>query len=230
MPTKLELKNKAFILRKKGLSYGNISKTISVPKSTLSDWLRGVPLSVEQKEILNKKVKLGQILGAKASKNKRLLISKQIKGEAINEIKNISKKEMLMLGAMLYWGEGSKQSDRNVSQPVEFVNSDPRMCLFFIKWITEVVGIKIENLVFRVYINESKKVNSKEYLNIWSKIINISSERIKIYFTKDRHSNLKRSSRDSYKGQLRIVVNKSTNLNRRIAGLVDGICLSCGVL
>ena len=230
MLTKLELKNKAIRLRKNGLSYSSISKIIIVPKSTLSDWLKNISLTIEQRNNLSKKIKQGQIQGAKASRDKRVLISNQIKSYAINEIRKIDKKEMLMLGVMLYWGEGSKQSDRNISQPVEFVNSNPKMCKFFIKWITKIIGVSVNDLVFRVYINESKKNRCNEYINIWSDIINISSERIKVSFTKDRHSNLKRIGKDEYKGQLRIVVKRSTNLNRRIAGLIDGICLQSGVM
>jgi hypothetical protein len=229
MPAKIELKNIAIKLRKRGYSYQDILKVIKVSKSSLSLWLKNIKLSEEQQNHLNSRVENGHLLGAKAARDKRLLISKEIRNDAINEVGKISKKEMLMLGAMLYWGEGSKQSDRNVSQPVEFVNSDFRMCNFFIKWITEIVGVDINNLVFRVYINETKKDYSEKYINIWSKIINIPSSKIKTFFTKDRHSNLKRSSRDNYKGQLRIVIKKSTNLNRRISGLIDGICLQSGI-
>lgn len=230
MPAKLELKDKVVNLRKRGYSYSDILKQVKVSKSSLSLWLKDISLSKSQSDNLTRKVIRGQILGAKASRDKRLLTSKQIRENAIDEIGKIGKREMLMLGAMLYWGEGSKQSDRNISQPVEFVNSDPKMCNFFIKWITETIGVDAKDLVFRVYINESKRSKCNEYKNIWSEVVNIPSERISVYFTKDRRSNLRRSSRENYKGQLRIVVHKSTNLNRRIAGLVEGICLQTGVI
>lgn len=180
MPTKLTPKDKAIVLRKHGYSYGSISRSIGVPKSTLSGWLKNLKLSNRQMNKLKIITKSAYLLGGKASRAKRLLISKEIRNDAI-------------------------------------------------KWITEIIGIDINNLVIRVYINEAKKLKSKEYLKIWSKIINIPHGKIKIFFTKDRHSNLKRSSRNDYKGQLRIVVNKSTNLNRRIAGLVEGICLQSGI-
>ncbi len=230
MPTKLDLKNKAISLRKKGYSYRDISNKINIPKSTLSDWLKNILLSNNQSNILLKRVSRGQMLGAQAVRDKRILVTKQIRENSIKEIGKISKKEILMLGAVLYWGEGSKQSSRNVSQPVEFVNSDPNMCKFFIKWIVESLGINMKDLIFRIYINESKKISANRYLNIWSNIINVSSENIKLFFTKDRYSKLKRIGKNNYKGQLRIVVKKSTNLNRRISGLVEGICLQSGII
>ncbi len=229
MSTKLELKNKAINLRKQGYSYGNIFKKIGVSKSTLSDWLKDVKLSKKQRNLLNLNASSGYLLGSKACREKRLFKTNLIKSNSTKEIGKIGKKEMLMLGAMLYWGEGSKQSDRNISQPVEFVNSDPKMCKFFIKWIVGPVGVDIDNLVFRIYINESKKFEANKYVSIWSKIINIPIEKIKIYFTKDRHSNLKRTNKNDYKGQLKIVVRKSTDLNRKITGWIEGICLQSGI-
>ncbi len=230
MTAKLELNKKVVSLRKRGYSYSEILKEVQVSKSSLSLWLKNVSLSKIQSNKLYTRIVAGQMLGAMASRYKRLSISKQIRKDAMDEIHAITKKEMLMLGAMLYWGEGSKQTDRNISQPVEFVNSDPNMCKFFIKWITEILEISIKDVVFRVYINESKRNKSSEYKNIWSKVVNVPTSDINLYFTKDRHSNLRRTERDSYKGQLKIIVNKSTNLNRRIAGLIEGICLHSGII
>ncbi len=229
MSAKLELKNIAINLRKRGYSYRDILKVIKVSKSSLSLWLKDIKLSDEQQHQLNNRVENGHLLGAKASRDKRVLRTKVIKDKAISEIGIINKKEMLMLGAMLYWGEGSKQSVTNISQQVEFVNSDPKMCNFFIKWVTEIIGVNMDRLVFRVYINESKKIKSDDYKRIWSKMIGVPPKKLNVYFTKDRYSNLKRSSRESYKGQLRIVVNKSTDLNRKIAGWVEGICLKLNI-
>lgn len=230
MPAKFELKNIAINLRRRGYSYQDILKVIKVSKSSLSLWLKNIKLSEAQQNHLNTRVENGHLLGAKAARDKRLLRTKEIKNEAINEIGSINEKVMLMLGAMLYWGEGTKQSNTNISQGLEFVNSDPRMCKFFIKWVTESIGVDIKRLIFRVYINENKKVDSSRYVDKWSKVINIPSKQIKVCFTKDRHSNLKRLDRTNYKGQLKIVVAKSTDLNRKVTGWIEGICLQCKII
>lgn len=207
MQAKLELKNIAIGLRKQGYFYRDILKVIKVSKSSLTLWFKNIQLSKPVKDNLKKRAGSAYLIGAKAWKDQGIKKTKQIKSKAILEIKNINDKEMLLLGIMLYWGEGTKQTKTNVSQGVEFVNSDPRMCRFFIKWITKIVGIDIDRLKFGIYINEAKKEQKEKYIDRWSHEIKISKEKINIYFTKDRHSNFKRTNHDNYKGQISIKVN-----------------------
>lgn len=225
MHPKLELKEIAIGLRKQGYSYGEILKVIKVSKSSLTLWFKNIELSKSVKAKLAAKAGNTYLIGAKAWRDQRIKKTKDIKNSALREIEKINDREMLLLGTMLYWGEGTKQSNTNISQGVEFVNSDPRICRFFIKWITKIVGIDTDRLKFSVYINEAKKEYKKKYINLWSREVDIPKERINVYFTKDRHSNLRRTNRNMYKGQLRIKVSKSTDLNRKIMGWVEGICL-----
>jgi orotate phosphoribosyltransferase-like protein len=44
------IKKEAIRLRKKGRSYNEISKELGVAKSTLSLWLKGIPLTSEQRK------------------------------------------------------------------------------------------------------------------------------------------------------------------------------------
>jgi orotate phosphoribosyltransferase-like protein len=44
-----KLQSEAIKLRKAGLSYGEIRKKLNVAKSTLSLWLKSIPLTPEQK-------------------------------------------------------------------------------------------------------------------------------------------------------------------------------------
>lgn len=229
MQTKLELKNIAVRLRKQGYTYREILKVIKVSKSSLTLWFKNIQLSKSIKTKLADKAGIAYLIGAKAWRDQRIKRTKDIKSRAIREIENITDREMLLLGTMLYWGEGTKQSNTNISQGVEFVNSDPRMCRFFIKWITKIVGIDEARLKFGVYINETKKEQKEKYISLWSHEINIPKEKIKLYFTKNRHSNFKRTNRVNYKGQLCIKVSKSTNLNRKVMGWVEGICLRLNI-
>lgn len=230
MHPKLNLKKIAIGLRKQGYSYGEILKVIKVSKSSLTLWFKNIELSKSIKDKLAEKAGNTYLIGAKAWRDQRIKRTKDIKNVALREIGNINDKEILLLGTMLYWGEGTKQSNTNISQGVEFVNSDPRMCRFFIKWITKIVGIGTDRLKFSVYVNEAKKDQKKKYINLWSREVDIPKERIKVYFTKDRNTNFRRTNRDTYKGQLRIKVSKSTDLNRKVMGWVEGICLQSGVM
>ena len=51
-------KAKAVALRKKGLSYNDILKQVPVAKSSLSLWLKDLPLTKSEKKVLKKNRKI----------------------------------------------------------------------------------------------------------------------------------------------------------------------------
>jgi len=135
------------------------------------------------------------------------------------------------MGIMLYWAEGAKSRGTNISQGVDFSNSDPDMCKFFVNWIQTSLKIKSERIGFCIYIHESQKNKFDEALNYWSNIVGFPKEKFnKTCFTKTVYPRKhKREDTGNYYGQLRIKVRKSTDLNRKITGWIEGICLRCGV-
>ncbi len=56
--SKFNLKEKAILLRRQGMTYSEILKIIPVAKSTLSEWFKSVSLSVSQKHNITVKKRL----------------------------------------------------------------------------------------------------------------------------------------------------------------------------
>lgn len=226
MKSKANTRIKALELRSEGLSYSEIKKLISVPKSTLSGWLKDISLNEEARKIINFKIAKARKIGAEARRRQRLEKVLSIRKSAFSQIKKIGKSGLFLMGIMLYWAEGSKIRERNISQQVAFDNSDPRMCRFFLKWLKQSLKISDNEISFSIYINSTFKGRELEILNFWSKEINLSSERFsKISFTQARFSKIKRRvNRFNYFGLLRIKVRKSVDLNRRIDAWIERIC------
>lgn len=227
-----DLRNEAIRLRKLGLSYSEIRRHVPVAKSTLSILLRNIILDEKAKKIIESKSVKAQILGARAKKDQRIRKEEQIKNSAVSQIANITNKELFLMGIMLYWAEGSKIREGNISQGLAFTNSDPVMIRLFLKWLQVSLGIKSSEITLAVYIHESSRGNEKEILSYWIKETGFKNKSFrKISFTKTKLSKEnQRKNRHSYYGQLRIVVNKSTDLNRRIAGWIEGVCVKSGVV
>jgi len=226
-----ELRNEAIKLRKQGLSYLDIRKTVPLAKSTLSKLLKNIKLSKKAKNIIESRTVGAQKLGAEARHDQRVKREEEIRKTAISQITSITKKELFLMGIMLYWAEGSKAREGNISQQVAFDNSDPRMCKFYLKWLRVALKIKDEDIFFSVYINSIFKKRKKWVLGFWSKNMGVSLDRFnKISFTKTPFSkNNRRDARSDYRGLLRIRVAKSTDLNRKIAGWIEGIGGASGV-
>ena len=89
-------------LRRQGYSFKDIALKVSVSKSTVSRWCRGIKLTEKQKnKLFFKKVKglkQGRIKGILTQKQKRLEKIKNYKIEGEKKIEEISNKEFFVEG------------------------------------------------------------------------------------------------------------------------------------
>lgn len=225
-------KAEAIKLRKKGYSYSEIKNKISVSKSSLSLWLRDLKLNNEVERILQNKLENAQKLGAEAKRRQRINREQGIITSAKKDIRKISKDELFLMGLMLYWAEGTKITENNVSQRVAFANSDPRMCRIFLMWLLDCLGVEISNVVLSVYIHDSYKDRYDDVIRFWSKEIGLPNDNFSgVYFTSTKLSEKnRRKDRKNYNGQLRMSLRKSVDLNRKIIGWIEGVCIQTGVV
>lgn len=222
MLPKLADRQKAIELRKKGKSYSEILSEVHVSQSSLSSWLKNILLTEEQMNLLLLKKKAGQKRGGLVKKKFRKFEEKQIIDTAGNEIKELSSREFWLLGIIAYWCEGSKQKEWNVSQGVIFANSDPFLIKLFANWVKKFCLVEDKDIKYNLYIHETG--NTTTALDYWSKILNIHVKDFgKTSIKKHNILTKRKNIRQDYHGLIRISINRSTNLNRKIKGWVMGI-------
>ena len=222
-------KSNAVALRKDGFSYNEILKIVPVAKSTLSLWLRSVGLARKQKQRLTMLKMEAALRGAKAKKVKRQIKTIEIKNIAIRDIRRITKRELWLIGVALYWAEGSKQKEHLVSQQVRFSNSDPLMIKLFLRWLSLICGISLDNVEFELYIHKTADIKSAQ--KFWLNVLRIPSVRLqKVRIKKNKINTKRKNIGKQYHGLISIRVRRSTDLNRRIDGWIEGICKYCGVV
>ena len=223
MSINANIKEKAIELRKNGKSYSEILEVVPVAKSTLSLWLGGVGLTVAQKQRLTEKRLSAVKRGGLAKNTQRLARTKKIQEKAIGDIGKISKKDLFLIGTMLYWAEGSKQKPHNPSERVMFSNSDPKMLSVFIKWLDS-IDVPRAEISFSIYLHDTAAHRINEIQEYWSKTLKLSINKFeKIYFKPSSGKSFRKNMGVGYYGQIRVVVARSTNLNRKIEGWVLGI-------
>ena len=226
-------KKKAIELRKKGLTYSEILEQIPVAKSTLSLWLREVGLSKPQKQKITKRRLEAGLRGGAKRREMRIERTKEIVSEACKEIDKISKRELWLIGIALYWAEGSKEKEWSRNAMMDFTNSDARMIRLYIKWLDEIFGISEEGIKCGIYIHENSKNRIDQVINFWSKQTGFSKSKFNyVYFKKHNIKTKRKNIGESYFGGLRIRVNKSTDLNRKVAGWINGVVdkTNCGIV
>ena len=231
MISKSSEKEDAIKLRRLGKSYSEILREIKVAKSTLSLWFRSVNLSKREKQNITKKRLEGGLRGGRTRKLQRLQTVKKIQNEAENEIGKISSRELWLMGAMLYWAEGTKEKEWRPGSSLQFNNSDPLMISIYLKWLNEICGVKQDQLRFEIYIHETSKHRLPDVIKFWSRATNYHENFFQnIYFKRNKAKTLRKNIGDSYFGVLRIKVKASSSLLRKTGGWIKGICKNCGVV
>lgn len=196
--------NIAIEMRKRGLSYSEIENRIHIPKSTLSYWLKNIKLTPEQIKKLNgKRTEVAKKNALKKIFRTSKLIE-EIKNSSSQDIKEISKRELWLMGIMLYWKNGNKS---DLKKGVHFSSSDTHMMKLFLKWLKEVGGIRDEEIKFDIF---TPKKSAGEAIKNWSKNTSFPENHFQhIYFQKTEF--------------LRVRVAQSSMLARQIAGWIEGI-------
>lgn len=222
MLPKADEHQKAVELRRKGKSYTEILSLIPVSQASLSLWLRNVTLTKRQTKLLLLKKTRGQVKGGLAKRKFREIQEKQIIDASIKEIKEISRRELWLLGIIAYWCEGSKQKDGNISQGVIFANSDPFLLKLFLRWVKEFCDVKEQDIVYTLYIHKTGNIAAA--LKYWSKVLEIGIKAFsKTSIKKHNVLTKRKNTGENYHGLIRIRIRRSTNLNRKIKGWVLGM-------
>lgn len=215
--------NIAINLRRQGLSYSEIRKQVSVAKSTLSLWFHEVGLAEHQKQRITEKRIAGALRGAMQRKSDRIERSELIRQQSIAAVGELTQREFWLLGAMLYWAEGSKQKVHAVSAGVIFCNSDPAMIALFNKWLLRICKVASDDIYFEIYIHET--ASAKAARIFWADILRLPHDYpFKVYFKKGNISSYRKNKGEQYHGLIRICVRCSSELNRKIMGWVEGVC------
>lgn len=217
-------KERAIALRKQGLSYGEILRKIPVAKSTLSLWLRSVGLSRQITHILTEKKKAAQVRGGKARHDQRLARVESLFKECQNDIKNLTEHELLLMGVMLYWAEGSKEKEVRPGSGIRFANSDPRMIRLFLVWLKRAAHVPRETIHCSLSIHVNQKEKIKEHQRYWSRQTGLSLSKFeKVYYKRIGSKTNRLNTGDGYHGVLNVMVRASSILVRRIAGWTEAV-------
>ena len=164
---KPKLRQKALELRKEGKSYSQIKKELGVSKSTLSYWLRDYPLSTEQIRLLRdvSEVRIEKFRETMRKKKEARLSKFYI--EEKRRLLPFNKRELLLVGLFLYWGEGVK----GLKTTLGLNNTDPRVVKFYCYWLTKALDIPKEKIKANLHLYDDMEIEKE--INFWSKELGI---------------------------------------------------------
>lgn len=219
---KYQLRIEARKLRSKGVSVKEIAKKLGIARSTASVWVRDIILTVEQLETLQKAsikgAALGRLRSALLQKQRRLERIEESRRYGIEAISSLTKRELLIAGLALYWGEGSKKG-----QEVEFCNSDPKMIKFLLLWLQKCFNVSIHEIKCCVGINEIHAERDQIVREYWSNATGIPLHQFrKTSLKKVRNAKVYENFNDHY-GTLTIIVANPSRFYFKIMGMIEGL-------
>jgi hypothetical protein len=135
---------------------------------------------------------------------------------AAEVIGDLSDREVLIAGAIAYWCEGGKRRPPVNYERVIFVNSDPGLVRFFLRFLA-VAGVQRSELVYCVNIHESADIEAAQ--KFWEDVCAVPRSQFTKPTLKRHNPKTNRNNiGESYHGCLRISVYRSSALYRRIEG------------
>lgn len=210
-------KNKAIELRKQGYSIKKITQKVGASKSSVSLWVRDVPLSKKQNEQLRANKYSNSAVEKRRQtrlKNERARKQKVI-DKAYREIEKISNKDLFFIGLSLYLGEGSKKKPG----VLEFANSDPVLILIMKRFFEEICKAPSEKIRVHIHLHPHLCRTSAE--NYWSNQLNIPLSQF--FKTTQQHNKSSKNKKDNLPyGTVSIYV-CDINLQLKVQGWMEAL-------
>jgi len=194
---------------------------VGVSKSSLSLWLKDLPLTEEHRIAIEQRKVTGRALTVEALRGRRMARQEYTRKAAESQIQELAESELFVAGVVAYWAEGAKSKPWTASQRVTFTNSDPGMIRLFLAWL-QLLGIGLERCSFRVSIHESADVDAA--VAFWAEVVGVApSQFMRTTLKRHNPTTVRKNVGTAYHGCLIVRVKRSTELGRQIAGWFEGI-------
>lgn len=214
-------------LRSRGLDYEQIAGQLGVSKGSISLWVRDMPVPprLSYAETRRRSAEGVRRYWAKERAVREVQRAADV-ASAAADIGELTEREILIAGALTYWCEGAKSKPHSPCDRVVFINSDPDLIIFFLRFL-DTAHVKFDDLIFRVYIHETADVEAAQ--RFWLELTGAQPSQFRPATVK-RHNprTVRRNLGEGYHGCLRVDVRRSSGLYRRIEGWTSAAIAASG--
>jgi transposase len=214
------LRAQALELRTAGWSVNDLATRLGVAKSTAYSWVKHVPLDPDAERAKQKQehaavMAAGRWDAVRAQRDSR---QHQVHAEAEATLGKLSERDLLMVGAAIYWCEGAKSKPWRRLDRLTFINTDPGLLRLFLRFLA-VCGRGPETANYRVHIHEAADAEAAG--DWWATELGLPRELFQRPTIKRHTPVTKRmNTGDDYHGCLVISVPQSRELYWRVEGVM----------
>jgi transposase len=222
-----DLRARATVLREEGWSVNDIALELGVARSTAWLWVRHLPLDRDSERARMKRAKGKQLTEGRWAAHREVREQRKaaLVAAGAAEVGELSDRELLLLGAAIYWCEGTKTKPwRPDDARVLFTNSDPDLIALFLRFL-EGVGVSRRDLRYRVAIHDS--ADAAAATRWWADRNEIPLDRFyRPALKRHRPATTRHNTGADYHGCLVITVPRARDLYWRIEGIMSGIAVA----
>jgi hypothetical protein len=209
---KVELQEKARVMRADGSTLVDIATELGVSKSSVSVWVRDVHFkrrgrraAVDRRPHPQHLAKLAEIAECDA--------------RGLARIGVLSDEAFLVAGAALYAGEGSKTDGK-----VTFANTNPAMMAFFCAWLRCFFAVDESRLRVRVYLHEGLDLDRAE--QFWSEATGVPRGQFSRAYRAKADPSIRRTKHEHGCGYVDYCCSRT---HREVMGLVRALLVSVAI-
>ncbi|MGI5214340.1 helix-turn-helix domain-containing protein [Plantactinospora sp. CA-290183] len=218
------LRDRAVELRGTGRSVPEIATELGVARSTAYQWLRHLPLDQDPEAgAVRRRAHSRRMTEARwaAHRETRDAARAAEHARAAAGINPLDGRDLLMLGAVIYWCEGTKSKPWRRDDRVTIINSDVRLLRLFLRFLRS-SGVGPDVPTYRVSIHAS--ADPEAAAAWWAQTLGLPAERFRrATLKRHRPTTVRRNTGDDYHGCLIIQVPRSRELYWRIEGVMAAL-------
>jgi transposase len=220
-----ELRSRAAALRADGWSVPDIARELGVARSTAWLWVREQPLDRSgERAVAGAGRRREAVRAFWAPRNEATdARRREAQARAAGRVGEMSEAELLRVGALIYWCEGTKAKPwSRQAEKVCFINSDPGLVRLFLRFLAA-AGVPQRNIRFRLSIHESADV--ERAVRWWAEFVGVTPDTFqKTTLKRHNPSTVRYNTAETYRGCLIVSVLRS----RELYWLIEGIVLATG--
>jgi transposase-like protein len=218
-----ELRAQALQLREQGWSVNDLAVRLGVAKSTAYAWVKHIALDPSAERARQKQEHAALMTAARWDDHRRRRDSDQaaFHAEAARQVGDLSERDLLIVGAAIYWCEGAKSKPWRRVDRLTFINSDPGLLNLFLRFLNS-CGRPAESLRYRVHIHET--ADAEAAADWWAAELGLPRGLFQRATIK-RHAPATRrqNTGDGYHGCLAVSVPQSRELYWRVEGVMAAL-------
>lgn len=201
--------------RELGMAITDICKRLGVAKSSVSVWVRDIPLTDAQKAALHNQhyAYWAQMRGAhtNAIKGRERRREYQQEGREMARTGNL----LHLAGCMLYWGEGAKNKNS-----LQISNSDIGMLVLYCRFLRECLHVADEHIAIRIFCYLGNNLSQHEIETYWLEHLQLSPSALRKTVINGRPVSSQQKGRKLTYGTCEVSVHE-TRLVQHVLGAIQ---------